>query len=525
MQPKKVNRNLAPTLLALPDDVDFIRFEKNLLQIGFFGAQDTRHATASTRRIEQTVSRDGQRLRVAAEFRSSDLGLPSTADRDKFLAFMKIAGEERAKTGRVTNPVRFTGYRILKELGHTICGENYEDINRWGRRMADTTITSERVIYFAARKRYSDDTIHVFRTFRRIGESDLSGGNRDERFEVVLEDWLLENLNQSYVVPEDFTAYKQLKRPTAKGIFGYLHLWFHASRGLQVEKDYFELCADLNIPSYPHVSKIRDTMGRSLDDLIGIQYLSRWDVQPMTSKEGYKLVLWPGDQLMRVLAIAQKKQLPASGATPNAEPGPQQQEAINALVACGVSLPKAIELATHHDPMTITDQAEYVSAQKTLDKRGKIENPAGLLIYTIENNLPVPADFVTSRRRKVIKDEELKRQQEREEQDKLYLQYEQWRDASVQAQLTATYPGQELDRKLAEIAAQRSKTDPFFQRVAQAQRIELALQLLRKELRENLQLRTFEEWQRSNSQPRDLFSEAGHPPVTAPTGRPRVSKR
>src|SRR6266852_4822284 len=88
--------------------------------------------------------------------------------------------------------------------------------------------------------------------------------------EVVLEDWLLENLNQSYVVPEDFNAYRKLKRPTAKGIFGYLHLWFHASHGRQIEKDYAELCVLLNIPVYRHVSKIRDTMGRSLNELIEV---------------------------------------------------------------------------------------------------------------------------------------------------------------------------------------------------------------------------------------------------------------
>jgi len=89
---KRTTTTLA--LLQIPVDVDLIRFEKNLLQIGFFGSHDTRHRTATTRRIEQMVSRGGQRIKVAAEFRSSALlGLPSTADRDKFLAFMKIAGD------------------------------------------------------------------------------------------------------------------------------------------------------------------------------------------------------------------------------------------------------------------------------------------------------------------------------------------------------------------------------------------------------------------------------------------------
>lgn len=55
----------------------------------------------STRRIEQLVTRNGQRIKVSAEFRGSEIfGLPSTSDRDKYLAFMRIAMEQRA--GRAT---------------------------------------------------------------------------------------------------------------------------------------------------------------------------------------------------------------------------------------------------------------------------------------------------------------------------------------------------------------------------------------------------------------------------------------
>jgi hypothetical protein len=127
--------------------------------------------------------------------------------------------------GKVQNPSRFTGYRLLKELGLSDAGQNYEDISNWGRRMADTTITSEKVIYFSAKKKYTDKTIHVFRSFQRVGESNLDNSERSEAYEVELEDWLLENLSHGYVIREDFRAYKALMRPTAMGIFGSLHLW------------------------------------------------------------------------------------------------------------------------------------------------------------------------------------------------------------------------------------------------------------------------------------------------------------
>ena len=50
---KKEVHSTEPTLMPISVDVDMVRFEKNLLSIGFFGAHDTRQPTKSTRRIEQ----------------------------------------------------------------------------------------------------------------------------------------------------------------------------------------------------------------------------------------------------------------------------------------------------------------------------------------------------------------------------------------------------------------------------------------------------------------------------------------
>ena len=99
--PKNLHGNLALMPVVPVVAVDLIRFEKNLLQMGFFGANDTRHSVQSSRRIEQLVTRNGQRIKVAAEFRGShELGLPSTSDRDKYIAFTKIAMEQKLGDGR-----------------------------------------------------------------------------------------------------------------------------------------------------------------------------------------------------------------------------------------------------------------------------------------------------------------------------------------------------------------------------------------------------------------------------------------
>ncbi len=485
--------NTAPVLIPLPVAVDFIRFEKNLLQIGFFGAHDTRHHSQSTRRIEQFVNRDGQKIKVSAEFRASQqFGLPSTSDRDKYIAFMRIAMDEKAKYGEISNPIRFTGYRLLKELGFSYSGDNYEDINKWGQRMADTTITSEQVIYLAARKRYANKTVHVFRSFTRAGQSNLDDTGKTESYEVVLEDWLLENLNQSYVIPEDFNAYRKLKKPTAKGIFGYLHLWFHASRGRQIEKDYAELCVLLNIPVYHHTSKIRDTMGRSLDELVNVGYLSNWDVRPMSTKEGYKLVLLPGEELLHVLAISQRKQI----GEPQEEPqfNETRQTAINAMLQRGISPAKASALAKLHQPEMIVDQIEYAEFLISRDRRRKFDNPAGFIIYAIENQVPVPTSFVTSRRL-CEQEEALKTHHEREAKIVgLQVEHDEWIDKRIEEEIHTRYPGLALKTKIKEVIAQRVRTDERFRQMAAQHQEALALQFLRRDTREELVLPSFQEW-------------------------------
>jgi len=494
-------------LLPVAVDPDLVRFEKNLLSIGFFGANDSRDKSRTSRRIEQVVIRNGHKVRVAAEFRGSEqLGLPSTTDRDKFIALLKILSEERGKIGQITNPVRFSGYRMIQELGLSRNGEIYEEIVRWGKRMTDTTITSEKVVYRAAKKVYSDEVLHVFRSFKRTGESNLNGTDRQEHYEVMLEDWLIENLNQRYVIPEDFNAYKMLTRPTAKGIFGNLHLWFHASQGRQVEKDYAELCNLLNVQVYPHLSKIKSTMGLALNELVNIKYLDKWDVQPMSSKDGYKIVLAPGPALMRVLreSYPEQRELPPAKSEGSKLPCSPEDEAIQLLKKHGILPSKCAALVDRFGADLVCDTVEYLESQMSSGKRNGVENPAGLIIYSLEKELPVPAGFISSRRRELMRQAAERDRAKEEARQALESAYMSWKDGKRKEALAERYSGEELEAKISEVVRKNSNSDTLFRRVPPAQHRTIALQLIMKEIRDSLALPSFEEWQSQNGQI-DLF--------------------
>jgi hypothetical protein len=514
-----------PTQIPPPDDpqldlipfvgTDLIKFERNLLRIGFFPAYEEPNAKPRhVRRIEQTKTIDGQRMTAAIEFRAPK-SLPTSSDRDKFMGFSKICAEQRARVGRLLNPIRFTGYRLLQELGQTDSGANYEEINAWGERMADTTITSEKVVFFAASRRYANKTIHVFESFQRVGFS--TDKKKSEVYEVVLADWLLENLNVNYVIPEDFTVYKKLKRPTARAIFGLLHMWFKATNGRAVERDYEQLCLFLSVKSYKFVSKIKSTMGKALDELVAIRYLSRWEIQPMVTTGGYKFVLWPGRDILQCLN--EIPTLTAKGNTQNSlldstaesiEPQGftvEAQEALMALLSLGVLSSKANSLIKQSDPNRILDLAEYaVHLANTAPKNRPIGNPAGLLIYWLRNDISVPSTFETSRRRKEIESAKQVRAIEQQQRIEREAAYSEWKEAQVEKELATRYPGAEMEKTINEIMLQRQKSDPLFARVKREQHAILARQILQKEVREQMALPSYEGWTKTNAQA-NLFGE------------------
>jgi hypothetical protein len=507
---KLVTAQTTSSLMPISVDVDLVRFEKNLLQIGFFGANDARDKNRTSRRIEQIVVRNGNKIKVAAEFRGSEsLGLPSTTDRDKFIALLKIVSEERLKTGVISNPIRFSGYRLIQELGLSRNGEIYEEILRWGKRMTDTTITSEQVVYRAAKKVYSDEVLHVFRSFRRTGSSNLNGTERQEHYEVVLEDWLLENLNQRYVIPEDFNAYKQLTRPTAKGIFGNLHLWFHASQGRPVEKDYSDLCNLLNVQAYPHLSKIKSTMGLALNELVAIKYLLRWDVQKMSSKAGYKVVLVPGEELMAILDNTRSERRDPVPLLPAPEPEPErvkltadEQQAVDLLKTYGVLPAKALKLVSAFGAEAVSETVEYLAAQVIEGKRKTVDNPAGLIIYSLENALPVPASFMSTRKRRVAEEAVHQRRAKEQRLMQDQIAYAEWLDDQQNRVVLDHFTDVELESKLQEVSSNMAQRDERVRRMTAKARRDVAFRSLRKELASEVQLPSFEEWRTTSEQTR-----------------------
>jgi hypothetical protein len=146
-----------PTLPIVIEQVDLVRVEKSLHSLGFFASTANREIS---RTIVQVFRRpDGQRIQAKAVIEGiPSLGLPTTADRDKYMAFMKFALDQREFQGQLTHPVRFSGADMIKLLRLRKCGFHYDEINDWCKRMVATTIMSESSIFLSVRRQYATST-------------------------------------------------------------------------------------------------------------------------------------------------------------------------------------------------------------------------------------------------------------------------------------------------------------------------------------------------------------------------------
>jgi hypothetical protein len=480
-----------------PPKREIVRIEKNLNTFGYFTPSSKRLRVPSKTVSLQVRSADGSRIEAKATiFPAAELGLPTTADQDKYFAFQKIIDRIRMRTGTITNPVRFSSAALLEILGKTDGGKNYREIWEWLRRMTLTGIESEGVIYFAGRKKYARDLFHVFQRSVAVGEV-LENGTVAEENYVWLSDWQLENLNNRHTLPIDYDLYRTLQLHIAKALVPLLQIWFYASRKQQrVEKKYSQLCSLLGLQGFKSPSRIKQQIGPSLDELQKKELLASWELLPTIDQTDYKLVLQAG-------AAFVGGELQIGGGEDRSLPGSDHNDLLHALGQRGVRLDRARNLLLELvDGQPVMDQIEWGDAEIARKQRTNdpIANPPGFYIYLLRVNYPVPATFETTRKRR-LRDEAKQKNAEAsathaQRELELYQQKEQYRNyISEQADvhIGANIPASKVEN-LVRMHMKRIKEDCPQYRWPESALRDFAWRKIREEVATELNLPTFEEF-------------------------------
>lgn len=410
-------RQLAPRKKAALRTPDFIKIEKNLISLGFFTPSSKRIKDEKSKTITFTKIIDGKRIEAKATIVPAAIyGLPVTADQDKYLALQKIINDVRQETGEVTNPISFTTAELLKLLEQADAGKNYQDISEWLDLMSNTGIISEGVVYLAGKKVWAKDRFRVFDRAVSFGR-ELEPGKVAEKNYVWLSDWQLENINNNYLLPVDFDAYKQLKNHITKALVPLLQIWLFASREEgYFEKRYDEICQLLRIRQYHFLSEIKRNFASSLDELVEHGYLESWEIQKTSDKKDYKVVLRHGEKFHqdRKKRLGQKAQTstegpqqrqllplePEQGIEPpidaqNLSVITQEDEHLigRLIVEFGITTGKAFEL------VSLNREAVKLQLETWPYRNASPQNKAGWMVEAIEKNYGAPLDFLQDKQK------------------------------------------------------------------------------------------------------------------------------
>jgi hypothetical protein len=403
--------DLAPT--------EFAKVEKNLMSLGFFTPSSKRIKEAKAKTITINTKVDGNRIEAKATILPAALyGLPITADQDKYLALQKMITDLRTRQGgEIANPIGFSSAELLHLLNHADAGKNYREIDEWLNVMSSTTIISEGAVYLAGKKRWVKDRFHVFDRAVSFGKELEPGVIADKNY-VWLSDWQLENINSNYLIPVDLETYRQLRNHIAKTLVPLLQIWLFASReGGSFEKRYDELCQILSIRQYFQISRIKEQLGPSLDELTEHAYLAGWTVEKTSDERGYKIILRHGEKFHR----DQQRRLGHASAALNGAPAaakkrrPKPAVSVNPallaeLTARGIGESGAKKLlATLPAGRPIRELLEWGDAE-IARQSGKIANPAGFYIRLLEEHSAPPPTFASSSTQKARHDAFLEQQ-------------------------------------------------------------------------------------------------------------------
>jgi hypothetical protein len=112
--------------------------------------------------------------------------------------------------------------------------------------------------------------------------------------------------------------------------------------------------------------------------------------------------------------------------------GDPNSELVREMTSRGIAEKKARELLAHLKPeQEVMDQLEYVDSLIAKDRRGKLENPPGLYVFYIRDNITPPADFWSSRKARLHDQAQQLKNSTVARKAQLEIDYEGYRSAEI----------------------------------------------------------------------------------------------
>jgi hypothetical protein len=162
---------------------------------------------------------------------------------------------------------------------------------------------------------------------------------------------------------------------------------------------------------------------------------------------------------LTVEAIAPPREGQPAPAPNEGTPEAEGEALVRELVRRGVTKSRAEKLlASLPADQHVLDQLEWGDSLVAKAPAGTYRNPPGFFVHLVQNNVPVPESFETSRKRRIKLEAERDRSEEARERAALELEYEEYRrealDRYLEERLTASKRRERYEAKRKELLKQ-----------------------------------------------------------------------
>ena len=303
---------------------------------------------------------------------SGSLGLPARMDQDVYMGVLEVLDDR----GGVPEDgeLELSLYELLEVLGWPQAGSRYERARTSLKRIAATSITSERAFYSKRAGAYLSDTFSLWSA--HFAEYRGPMGRAAERHRLRFHPIFAESYRENYLNRLDSGFYWSLEHHTSKRLYRLLDRYCGQGargRGRTWETDLFDLRDLVPLKEYRYASQVKRALGPAHDELIAKGFLG--DVSYVSGKQHApsELVLY------RTSPTFSRRRL-----TQRVEENPANAIAVELLRAEGVRPDRATILVGTYGHERCSKWAELLPYQK--DVRSK--NRGGLLVWAIENEPP-----------------------------------------------------------------------------------------------------------------------------------------
>lgn len=353
-----------------------VKAEGNFEDHPYFTVGNQRNSDGVLKYVNTIRTKDGQELQQVWTVRAvQGYGLPGTLDQDVYVALLQVVH------GRGGVPedgwIDFSIYELMRLLGRTLGGRDYEQVKRSLDRLASTSISTKNSFYRKRTKSYlSDETFHLLDKIKHSQYTDYENERGTwERTWVKLSDFFVESYRANYLKTLDSEFYWSLNSSVAKRLYRLIDKKRNHHKRWEVSL--FSLRDRIPLSQYRYPSKIKEKLEPAHKELKQNGFLR--EVTYRATDRGDQLACYEIDE-----AFSSRRPVI------HLDGSPETQLAVQRLRAEGVSSDVAGELVAGHGPERCLRYCDALTYQKN------IRNRAGWLKRAIEETYELDAPSLDS---------------------------------------------------------------------------------------------------------------------------------